>query len=174
MRTLWISIIFFLLASLAEADINVSFDKDSYTDDNSLAVITVTDPNANTDPNSIQEVTLEVKSTADSSGISISAEEADFNTGEFVVEIGFTTDMSDDEQKLIQVENEDEITVTYQNNWTDEAEIDFADPNEPEESTSNDETPSSSSASDPHGFTFGKEKGCFIDTTAACVKDLFH
>jgi len=161
MRIFRIVVIFLLLSASAEA--GVSFDMDTYTDANSSAVITLIDPNANTDPNSIQEVTLQVKSESDPNGISISAKETDPNTDEFTADFGFTRDNSDDEKKLIQVIDEDTITVTYENKWTDTAEVSFVDPNEPEETTDNEETHATPSTSDSLDFNFGNYKGCFID-----------
>ena len=183
MKIFCIVVIFLLLSPLAQAD--VFFDMDTYTDANSSAVITLIDPNANTDPNSIEEVTLQVESTSDPNGITILAEETDPNTDKFTADFGFTRNNSDDENKLIQVSDGDTITVTYdESDWTDTAEIDFADldepeeptdnnddPNAPEGSTNNDETHSTSDSPD---FTFGKHKGCFINTAAAGLKVFFH
>jgi len=180
MRIFCIVVIFLLLSPLAQAD--VFFDMDTYTDTNSLALITLKDPNANTDPTSIEEVTLQVESTSDPNGITISAEETDPNTAEFTADFGFTRNNSDDENNLIQVSDGDTITVTYdESDWTDTAEIDFADLDEPEEPTNNDDPNApegSTNNNETHSTSdfpdFGKYKGCFINTAAAGLKAFFH
>jgi len=174
MRIFCIVVIFLLLSALAEAD--VLFDNEYYTETDT-AVITLNDPNANTDPNSIQDVTLKVTSESDPNGITISAKETDINTSKFTTsafgnDLGFTLESSDDVIELIQVSDGDTITVTYdESDWNDTAEINFVDPNAPEESPNNDET---HATPDSPGFTFENYEGCFIDTASASVKLLFH
>lgn len=97
----------------------VAFDKEYYNSSNDTAVITLKNKNLNTDPASIQDVSVKVISDSDTTGITINLSETGPDSGIFTStafgkELGFTLEDSDDVNKLIRVADGVVVNTNYE------------------------------------------------------------
>ena len=102
--------------TIYSSDGSVSFDKDTYSPVGKVK-ITIEDPDCNEDSDSRETIDasrIRVYSTTDPSGINVSAEETDIDTGVFTVEITLIVKGSSDAAaKELRVSNGDSIVVAY-------------------------------------------------------------
>ena len=89
----------------------VSFDEDSFLSSGS-AVISVVDPDMNTNPDSTENFKVDVYSDSDSGGIELTVTETNESTGVFEATIYFTTDDASSGHTL-RVSEGDSITAEY-------------------------------------------------------------
>jgi hypothetical protein len=89
-------------------------------DANGSVKITVTDPDANVDPDAVDSITLKVTSTSDPVGVSVSALETGPNTGVFVGTVSTTTGVT---TGSLSAKVGDNVMVKY----TDKYPADYAD-----------------------------------------------
>ena len=96
---------------------DVSLDREFYTPSDT-AVVTLRDPDLNTDPQSSQTVNVRIISTSDAAGISLTLKETDVDSGIFTStsfgrDLRFTSGNSDDVNELIRAADGDTVTVIY-------------------------------------------------------------
>jgi len=96
----------------------VTFDK-SYYNVGDIVTVTVTDPDANTDPNTVQTVTVNVYSSSDPVGQTITATETGANTGVFQGKVQISSTI---ETGKVMAKYGDTITAKY----TDALPADYA------------------------------------------------
>jgi len=92
--------------------IDISLDKSSYNLEDSPKV-TISDGEANVDPNAINTIQTRINSTSDETGIPITLTETGPNTGVFEGVFSFTSQPSSAETGAIQVASGDDIGINY-------------------------------------------------------------
>lgn len=96
----------------------IGFDSSSYFTESSEAVITVIDPELNTNSWLRETVDIAIRSTTDTTGITVTLYELgtgfdEFSTSPYWTNLTFSTTGSDDINDVIQVTEGDTITATY-------------------------------------------------------------
>jgi ligand-binding sensor domain-containing protein len=97
----------------------VSFNKILYLNVETLAYVTVNDPDMNLDINAVETVTVNVYSSTDETGINLTLRETSENSGVFSSntagdELGFSYDGSDGANRLLHVAKGDAIYAAYE------------------------------------------------------------
>jgi hypothetical protein len=108
----------------SSTDSEIWLDKVSYSGYGACPLVTLVDNDLNINHNKMDEVNVTAYSTSDAVGISVKLRETKSDSGEFVGDFVVTAAKSNEKLKMLQITNNDTITVIYKEtkSWSDNAQ----------------------------------------------------